>query len=547
MVFDDSRDMVEVTRQSMEFFAEESCGKCFPCRIGTQRLVERLGGHGGHRPAGPGTVDAWVDEVVDLNEVMKRTSACGLGQAAPLLTESLIRYFPDRIREHVAQGGGRPRAISKRLKTMKRNGSPSANGTGVRLTLTLDGEKIGFDRGETIYEVAERHRREIPTLCYDPRLEPFGGCRLCVVELEGARNPVASCTTLAEPGMRGAHPHGGARGSAPHPHGDGGVGEPRHWTSTPCTATRARRWRSCSTATTPTPGASRGRKSGESRPDDDNPFIKRDYDNCISCYRCVRVCAEQEGDYAISVMNRGFDTQITTEFGGLLKDSACTFCGQCIQTCPTGALGDLKALAHKDVPGETEKTRTICPYCGVGCSVDVMTRGDKIVGVLPAMDGPANEGALCVKGQFAFDFVGHPDRLAQDPICPRGEVGAAPARVLGRGAGLRGREVAQGGGGARPPLSLRDRLRTRAPRGGLHDAALHPGGTGDEPHRQLQPCLTRSHSRRSGGNDRTGRHVEPARRHGQARCDLLHRHQHDRVPPRRGHAAQAGAWRGARR
>ncbi|MCY4573696.1 MAG: SLBB domain-containing protein, partial [Gemmatimonadetes bacterium] len=98
MVFDDSRDMIAVTRESMEFFAEESCGKCFPCRIGTQRLVERLKGKG------PGSVDAWVDEVVDLNEVMKKTSACGLGQAAPLLTESLIRYFPDRIRAHVEKG-----------------------------------------------------------------------------------------------------------------------------------------------------------------------------------------------------------------------------------------------------------------------------------------------------------------------------------------------------------------------------------------------------------------------------------------------------------
>ena len=102
MVFDDTRDMIRVTRESMEFFAEESCGKCFPCRIGTQRLVERLGG------GGPGEVDAWVDEVADLNEVMKRTSACGLGQAAPLLTESLIRYFPDRVREHVAGGGRTP-------------------------------------------------------------------------------------------------------------------------------------------------------------------------------------------------------------------------------------------------------------------------------------------------------------------------------------------------------------------------------------------------------------------------------------------------------
>src|SRR5687768_11279072 len=154
-----------------------------------------------------------------------------------------------------------------------------------------------------------------------------------------------------------------------------------------------------------------GARSGHSRLDDDNPFILRDYDLCISCYRCVRVCAEQEGDYAISVMNRGFATQITTEFNNDLKDSACTFCGQCVQTCPTGALADKKALRAADLPGEIQKTRTICPYCGVGCSVDIMTKGDRMVGIQPAMDGPANHGALCIKGQFAFDFVQHQDRL----------------------------------------------------------------------------------------------------------------------------------------
>jgi predicted molibdopterin-dependent oxidoreductase YjgC len=155
-----------------------------------------------------------------------------------------------------------------------------------------------------------------------------------------------------------------------------------------------------------------GKQSGTTNTTDDNPFIFRDYDLCISCYRCVRVCAEQEGDYAISIMNRGFDTQITTEFNGLLKDSACTFCGQCVQTCPTGALGDRKAMRGADLPGKIEKTRSICPYCGVGCSVDLMTKEDKLIGVQPAMDGPANEGALCIKGQFAFDFVQHPDRLS---------------------------------------------------------------------------------------------------------------------------------------
>ena len=95
MVFDDSRDMIEVAHSAMEFFAEESCGKCFPCRIGTRRLVERLG------DGGPREIGVWVDEVADLSQTMKETSACGLGQAAPLITESLLRYFPERVTRHV--------------------------------------------------------------------------------------------------------------------------------------------------------------------------------------------------------------------------------------------------------------------------------------------------------------------------------------------------------------------------------------------------------------------------------------------------------------
>jgi len=114
------------------------------------------------------------------------------------------------------------------------------------------------------------------------------------------------------------------------------------------------------------------------------------------------------------VRNRGFATQISTEFDGLLGDSACTFCGQCVQTCPTGALADRKAMRHATdsrETSETVKTRTICTYCGVGCSIDIVSRDDRIVAVAPAMDGPANHGALCVKGQFAWDFVHHEDRL----------------------------------------------------------------------------------------------------------------------------------------
>ena len=296
--------------------------------------------------------------------------------------------------------------------------------------MEIDGVEVAFSEDETILEIvnrsaqhlikpqrgdmsveAQRHQNEIPTLCYDPRLEPFGGCRLCIVELEGARNPVASCTTKATPGMvvRTATDTIEAYRKTLL---EMVVGENREVDVSPLSgyasgelADLRDRYGINGTRIT-------GATSGTSKTDE-NPFILRDYELCISCYRCVRVCAEQEGDHAINVMNRGFHTQITTEFDGILKDSACTFCGQCIQTCPTGALGDKKALRAIDevTDASLEKTRTICPYCGVGCSVDVLTTNEKIVGIHPAMDGPANEGALCVKGQFAYDFVQHSDRL----------------------------------------------------------------------------------------------------------------------------------------
>lgn len=288
--------------------------------------------------------------------------------------------------------------------------------------IEIDGIEVDFSEGETILEVAQRYEKEIPTLCYDPRLEPLGGCRLCIVELEGARNPVASCTTKATPGMV-------VRTSTDTIETyrktllEMVVGENREVDVSPLRGYAAGELAGLRDRYEINGGSITGAMSGRSKTDDDNPFILRDYELCISCYRCVRVCAEQEGDHAINVMNRGFHTQITTEFDGLLKDSACTFCGQCIQTCPTGALADKKALRALDEVADAvpEKTRTICPYCGVGCSVDVLTKNEKIVGIHPAMDGPANQGALCVKGQFAYDFVQHPDRL-KTPLV-RGEDG----------------------------------------------------------------------------------------------------------------------------
>ncbi|MCA9655626.1 MAG: (2Fe-2S)-binding protein [Myxococcales bacterium] len=278
------------------------------------------------------------------------------------------------------------------------------------LVLTMDGQEVSFSVGETLYQVSQRLRTEVPTLCYDDRLDPFGGCRLCVVEVEGQRNPVASCTTQALPGMV-VH----TRSERVERHRktllELVVSENPEARIDPLRGHASQELHHLRERYGVTGERMQGRKSGHSRPDDDNPFIARDYDQCISCYRCVRVCAEREGDYAISVKGRGFATQITVEFDGHLRDSACTFCGQCVQTCPTGALADRKALRAEARPEPIVATRSICPYCGVGCSVDLLSKGDRLVGIRPAMDGPANLGALCVKGQFAFDWVQSEDRL----------------------------------------------------------------------------------------------------------------------------------------
>lgn len=302
-------------------------------------------------------------------------------------------------------------------------------------TITLDGEQVPFSPGETVYEISQRHAKNVPTLCYDDRLDPFGGCRLCVVDLEGSRNPVASCTTKAQPGME-------IRTSTEKIEKHRKilmelvVSENRQVEVDPLCGYASQETRLLSERYDVTAGRFQGKQSGRSK-EDANPFILRDYDQCISCYRCVRVCAEQEGDYAISIMNRGFETAITTEFEGLLKDSSCTFCGQCVQTCPTGALADRKAIRHVEDPSPIEKTRTICPYCGVGCSVDILTKGEAIVGVQPAMDGPANLGSLCVKGQFAYDFVQNPSRLTTPLVrASDGELTAASwDEALDRAAG----------------------------------------------------------------------------------------------------------------
>jgi predicted molibdopterin-dependent oxidoreductase YjgC len=163
-------------------------------------------------------------------------------------------------------------------------------------------------------------------------------------------------------------------------------------------------------------GVRQMRFEGEKRAypiDDSNPFFVRDLERCILCGKCVRVCDEIQGRNSIYYVYRGLKTKIATVMDRPLERSNCESCGQCVDKCPVGALYP-KAAMRFGLP--TQETKTICPYCGVGCSLILETRGNQIIGARGDPDGPANHGRTCVKGHFGYEFVNHLDRLTRPLI-----------------------------------------------------------------------------------------------------------------------------------
>ena len=301
-------------------------------------------------------------------------------------------------------------------------------------TFFLDGQAVPFRRGETILQAARRAGHTIPSLCYDPRLQPYGACRVCVVKVGGRVG--ASCTTAAGPGLQvtvddevrelrrdlveltasllpdGPCPECRVAGC--------GAGE---------VAGRCELHQVAATVGARRDGRFAGAPGGRLHADP-NPFLGRDYSRCINCYRCVRICDEIEGDDALTATGRGFAATIATWFDRGLADSSCELCGQCIHTCPTGALTDRKmatriveveAKTHLPIlAGEIERRESVCPYCGTGCKITLHGARGELLGTGPVMNAPASDGALCVKGQYGGDFLRAPDRL-QHPLIRDGE------------------------------------------------------------------------------------------------------------------------------
>jgi predicted molibdopterin-dependent oxidoreductase YjgC len=290
------------------------------------------------------------------------------------------------------------------------------------ITLTVDEREFVARSGQTVLEVCREHGVHVPTLCHDPRLEPYGACRLCLVEIEGARGYPPACTTAASDGMV--------------------------VTTSSETLTQLRRSvvelllsdheLSCLTCDSAGScalqdvayelGVEGSQYEGEQHRvwegQDDNPLIERDYTKCISCGRCVRICHEVQGCDVYAFTDRGFEAIPSTPYATPLRASGCEFCGQCVSTCPVGALTDRRSR-FRGRHWEVSTVESTCGFCGVGCTVEYRVKDGEIVGAGAPLDRGVNRGNLCAKGRYGWAFTHSRERLTTPLVRRDGEL--APA------------------------------------------------------------------------------------------------------------------------
>jgi len=271
------------------------------------------------------------------------------------------------------------------------------------INLTIDDKQVEVAENTTVLEAAQQLKIDIPTLCHDSRLEPFGACRLCIVEIEGMRKPVTSCTTPATEGM------------VVKTQSDR-LYRLRKTTVELLLSDHPNECMTCISAgdcklqeLVYSFDIRNNRFGGEMRAHnslDKNPFIYRVQNKCVMCGLCVRVCEEVQGVGAIGFAERGFEAKITPPFG---HDLDCELCGQCVSVCPTGALSGKDWAGYPRKGGDVE-TETTCTYCGCGCNLTLHSQGDKVFKITSDPTNH-NRGWLCVKGRFGFEFINSEERL----------------------------------------------------------------------------------------------------------------------------------------
>jgi predicted molibdopterin-dependent oxidoreductase YjgC len=333
-----------------------------------------------------------------------------------------------------------------------------------KINLTINGQQVEATKGMTVLEAARAAGIYIPTLCYFPDLDPYGGCRMCVVEIEKVRGLPTSCTIPATDGMvvtTDSEAINDVRRTALE----------LILSNHPCDCLECHRRERCGPydiclrhvavtdrcVTCPANtqcelqrvvdylGMHEVRVEKELRKvpvDATNPFFNIDRNRCILCARCIRACQEITGVGAIDLAFRGYSMKIATAGDGLLFDSICKSCGECMVRCPVGA------LTPKEAVQVDREVKTVCPYCGVGCQMYLGIKDDKVVCVRGDEEAPANRGLLCVKGRFGVtDFVHSPERLTTPLIKRDGQFEEATweealAHVASRLGEYKGDEIA---------------------------------------------------------------------------------------------------------
>jgi len=272
--------------------------------------------------------------------------------------------------------------------------------------VTVDDRPVEVPDGSSVLDAARQAGGELPTLCWDERLSAAGTCRLCLVRDEARQVPIASCTTPAVDGMH-------VRTDDPRVQEDVRTTLELLVSELPESALEVPADRSELVQLCDQLGVKRSRFAGAKHArgiDHSHPYVKLDRDLCIACGRCVRMCDEVQGTFALELGNRGFETVVVPGTTGVWAESDCVACGGCVDTCPTGALSEPGLL---DLRPMEATTTTTCGYCGVGCTLEVHVRDGAVAAVKPAHDGPVNRGHACVKGRFAHAFVRSPERLTR--------------------------------------------------------------------------------------------------------------------------------------
>lgn len=283
------------------------------------------------------------------------------------------------------------------------------------VTLSIDNQEVTVSKGTTILEAAKGLGVEIPTLCHLKELAPDGSCRMCVVEVEGGRRGglTTACTAHCQEDM------------IVSTHSEK-VADSRRFILDLLLSNHKLECFSCGKngdcqlqqyaldygidATSFT----EGKRMPCHQEDTSNPFFSYDPEKCIMCRRCARVCQLRQGRDVLSIANRGFETKMMPSYGQAFDQSICESCGNCVSSCPTGALTAKDTKEYRK--WETQKIPTTCPHCGTGCQMNLLVKNNRLVGVEP-LDGPANKNLLCVKGKFAsYKFVGSGDRLTEPLI-----------------------------------------------------------------------------------------------------------------------------------